>query len=359
MTGSVDLAAVEAHLDGALAERAALTSDGGAAVGSWWRAVREACRGGKRVRPALVLAAFHGLRDDAGPGHEEGDPDGGAAVQVAAAFELLHAAFLLHDDVIDGDLVRRGRPNLIAELAEAAHTDGVGSSPAHEWGTAAAVLAGDVLIHAALHAVATADVPAEPRRELLELVDRCLVRTVAGEVADVAYAARVEVPRLPDVLRMTSWKTAAYSCEAPLVAGAILAGAAPGARAALADVGRAVGAAYQLRDDVLGTFGDELVTGKSTSSDLRGGKVTALVAYARHTDHAAELDALLALPAPGAAEIEAMRTVLVRSGALDLVEQLIDDLLRSALEALAGAELPPELREYLGSVARTAAAPQR
>ncbi|MCX7522649.1 polyprenyl synthetase family protein [Microbacterium sp. STN6] len=314
-----------------------------------WRAIGEDLSGGKRLRPALVLGTFRALGGEA---EHEGD-----AVSAACAFELLHAAFLLHDDVIDGDSVRRGRPNVAGALARDAAERGLAPSAATAWGAASALLAGDLMLHAAQSFIARIDQGLETRRALLDLLDTSVFVTAAGELHDVAFASAADVPELTDVLEMTQNKTAEYSFASPLRAGAMLAGAKPFVLTALAEYGRLAGIAFQLRDDVLGVYGDEALTGKSVRSDLRNGKATALVSYARGTAAWPELRTLLDRPDAAESELDRARALLEECGARSFVESMMRDYASRAAESLASDDVPEALRSGLrrlvnGAVAR-------
>lgn len=306
-----------------------------------WRAARHASEGGKKFRPALVLTAYrawHG-RDEA------------AAVAVATAFELLHTAFLLHDDVIDGDTVRRGRPNLVGTFVEQARNRGVESPEAATWGNASAILAGDLLIHAAQAMVARLTVGTRERSALLDLLEECLFVTAAGEHADVAFSTSVESPVFSEVIAMTQWKTAHYSFQAPLQAGAILGGAGREAVSALGDFGRSIGIAFQLRDDLLGIFGTGQ-TGKSTLSDLQAGKLTPLMFYARQVSDSEELRGILGRADVTDADRDLVRGILEAKGARRFIEKLIDDHRHEALAAVSTPAIPESLQRQLHDIAR-------
>ena len=306
-----------------------------------WVAARDGAAGGKRIRPELVLAAHAAF---AGSGTAE-------SVRLASAFELLHTAFLMHDDVIDHDLVRRGAPNVAGRFA----LDGVGRGlpvdRANDYGEASAILAGDLLIAGALRVVAELDAPRSVRASLLEIVDECVFLAAAGEHADVRQAGAA--PGEHDILAMIENKTASYSFSAPLQAGAVLGGAPAASVARLGEVGRHLGVAFQLRDDVLGVFGSATVTGKSSLSDLREGKETLLVAYARvhpDWDRAAAGFGSPELDDAGAA---GLRRAIESSGARDRVERLIDARCAAAVDAIAAAGLPHGLQKTLTVTART------
>lgn len=313
----------------------------GLAYSRLWDAARRSTLHGKRIRPTLVLNTYRAFG-----GTRESD-----AAAVAVSFELLHTAFLLHDDVIDGDTVRRGRDNLIGEFAADAQSGGMRDTRVMEWGRASAILAGDLLLHSAGARVARLDIAPACRNALIDLLEDSLFVTAAGELYDVAYATNVHTPVLSEVLTMTEWKTAHYSFQAPLRAGALLADAPQTALDALDEYGRCVGIAFQLRDDLLGVFGDEDETGKSLRSDLGGTKMTALLIHAMHTGEADELRSILGRPTIGDSEVKRARAVFERCGARSFVERMIAEQITRAQAVLGRHPLPGSLTDYLMVVA--------
>ncbi|KRC61711.1 hypothetical protein ASE14_12845 [Agromyces sp. Root81] len=336
-----DGAAVSEFLDDFFARRLERAAGHGEDYVRLWDAARDGAAGGKRIRPRLVLAAHAAFA-----GSSTMD-----SVRLASAFELLHTAFLVHDDVIDHDLVRRGAPNVAGRFALDGIGRGMPADRANDYGEASAILAGDLLIAGALRMVAELEAPHSVRAGLLEIVDECVFLAAAGEHADVRHAGAAPGER--DVLAMIENKTASYSFSAPLQAGAVLGGASAASVARLGAIGRHLGVAFQLRDDVLGVFGSAEVTGKSALSDLREGKETLLVAYARaHPDwtRACQGFGSPELDEAGAARL---RRAIESSGARDRVERLIDARCSAAIEAIAAAELPRSLQEALTGTART------
>ncbi|HLV55776.1 MAG TPA: polyprenyl synthetase family protein [Actinotalea caeni] len=331
-----DTDAVDACLEDFFARRIPRSHPYGEPYRRLWRSIRDAARGGKRLRPALLLLAYRHVAQV-----EEGELPRDA-VAAAAALELLHTAFVVHDDVIDHDLVRRGRPNVAGQAVVDAIDAGARSSAARDYGTAAAILAGDLLLSAAHTLVAGLDVPADRRRALLELLDECVMRTAAGELVDV-WSAVATVPDEAGVLAVVTNKTAAYTFGAPLQAGAILAGADHATLTGLRTAGIHLGVAYQLRDDVLGVFGDESTTGKSTIGDLREGKETLLIAHARTDTRWRDVEHLFGRPDLEESEARLLRSVIAHSGALARVEQRIAAELARAHEMLRTLGMPHPL----------------
>ena len=341
-----DGAAAAGFLDRFFAERIARAAGHGIDYERLWSAARDAASGGKRIRPALVLAAHRAFAG----AESESEP----AVRLAAAFELLHTALLIHDDVIDHDLVRRGAPNVAGRFALDGVARGLSVARANEYGEASAILAGDLLISGAHRLVAELEAPSDVRGALLELLDECVFLAAAGEHADVRFAAGA-TPGERDILAMIENKTASYSFSAPLQAGALLGGATPDAVHRLGEIGRHLGVAFQLRDDVLGVYGNAAVTGKSVLGDLREGKETLLIAYARgHTGWSA-VAVEFGRPDLDDAAAARLRAAIEASGARSRVEQLIAARCEAAIAAVETTLLPGALRDGLTATAHDCA----
>ncbi|WP_168217962.1 polyprenyl synthetase family protein [Occultella kanbiaonis] len=337
---------VAAYLDHYFVQQIERAASYGAHYRRLWESARDTGAGGKRLRPRLLLLA-HGHLAPGARSLQRAD-----AVEMAAAFELLHTAFLIHDDVIDHDLVRRGRPNVQSRAVIAAIDQGAGPDRAADYGQAAAILAGDLLISGAHLIVAGLAARAGIRRRLLDLIDGCVFRTVAGEHADV-WAAMSGRTGETDALAVIETKTVSYSFGAPLQAGALLAGAATAVLDGLGRVGGHLGVAFQLRDDVLGVFGSEEATGKSAIGDLREGKATTLIAYARRDPDWAAAAEAFGRRDLDEAQAERIREAIRGCGALDAVEQLIAKEVATAQSLLAALDVPDGLRQALATTART------
>lgn len=224
-------------------------------------------RGGKRLRPVLLLV-----------GHELAGGNARDVTGAAVAVELLHTCALLHDDVIDDADTRRGHPTThVAFRATHAH-EGWGGDPAR-YGEAVAVLLGDLAFVHADEALLDCDVPAPALLAGLRTFVQLREEVMAGQVLDV-HAAAIEATDRELALRVATLKSGRYSVTRPLQLGAVLAGASEPLLTALERVGEPLGRAFQLRDDILGVFGDDEATGKSVSGDLAEGKRTLLVAEA-------------------------------------------------------------------------------
>jgi geranylgeranyl diphosphate synthase type II len=330
--------AVERRLDVVLDRARAGAAAFGPRYVLLWDEIGRSVRGGKRFRSTLVL------RTHAALGGRHAD----AAVSVACAFELLHTAFLIHDDLIDGDSLRRGAPNLAATMRADALEVGAAPGSAHRWSEAAAVLAGDLALGQAHRLMASVDVETARRVALLDLLDETLLVSAGGELADTAFGLGLAGPTLDEALLVAESKTAMYSFRAPLRAGGILAGASPSVLDALDHQGRLLGRAFQLVDDLLGVFAPEEETGKSNLSDLREGKCTPLILHARDMPVWEELGEHLGRPDLDQPTAARLRRALARS----VAPLLVQDAVRSDLdEVTAGlGALPPALAPVIGSV---------
>lgn len=306
-----------------------------------WNELELNTAGGKRFRPRMVFAAYEAL----------GGTDPEAAAYVGAAFELLHTALIVHDDVIDRDFVRRGAPNIAGSYRERARAAGAGEADAEHRGISAAVIAGDLALFNAYRLIDRSGTDDATRERLLDVMDDALFASAAGELIDVDFSWIPEVPRVDDILAMERLKTAVYSFECPLQAGAILAGADEQTVATLGEFGREIGIAYQLVDDLLGVFGTEAQTGKTTVGDLREGKRTVLIAYAAAADGWQKHSSLFGDPELSEQGAAALRGHLVDCGAKNFAQGLARYYANRALARLLEPHIPLALRNELHPVA--------
>ena len=300
---------------------------------SLWKTLRSNTAGGKRFRPQMVMTSYTSL----------GGSDLRAAADVGASFELLHTALIVHDDVVDRDFVRRGIPNVSGSYRDVAQTAGLSLPTAEHRGMSVAVIAGDLALTGSFRLMERASANPAIRDALVELLDRAVFDSAAGELIDVDFSLYVGMPSIEEIVHMERLKTAVYSFEAPLQAGAILAGANPEVIAALGEFGRNIGIAYQIVDDLLGVFGDEEATGKTTLGDLREGKRTALIAFASKTPEWPSISGLVGSSTLSDEEAATVRSVLERTGAKKYTQRLASDYADEAVAALHGAGVPQEL----------------
>ena len=340
----VDAALVDALLRDIISERRARPVTHHAAYVELWDTLARLVEGGKKMRPALFLATYRGLTSQ----HRFVAPrDDRGAIDVACALELLHAAFVVHDDVIDADLVRRGEPNVAGRARLRARRLGASPAQAARLGDASGIIAGDLALSTALAVLATADVPDSARRALIRLAEDAIAETSAGEHADVWFSLGVEAADEDRVVRTIELKTSRYSFQAPLQAAGLLAGCSAHALELLSEVGRGLGLVYQLRDDVLGVFGSPEATGKSATADLREGTQTLLVVLARESEQwqrVSHLFGTLDLDEEGA---DRLRDAIRASGALEQVEQAIAAECQAVQLRITTGGLAPHLEAFL------------
>lgn len=307
---------------------------------SLWETLEKSTVGGKRLRPQIVMTAYTHL----------GGQDLEAAARVGAAFELLHTALIVHDDVIDLDFVRRGQDNVPGVYRRRAEAAGEAPAVARHRGLSVGVIAGDLALSGAFRMLDSVTTDPATRETLAGILDEAVFASAAGELIDVDFSLQPGAPPVAEILDMERLKTAVYSFEAPLRAGAVLAGAGPDAVAALGRFGRDTGIAYQVVDDLLGVFGNESATGKSSMGDLREGKRTVLVAYAAQSPCWPELSGIIGHPDMRPADADRAREILVNCGARDYAQQLVAEYAASARSHLECAEVPAGLASVLDAV---------
>jgi geranylgeranyl diphosphate synthase type I len=298
--------------------------------------------GGKRLRPAFC---YWGHR-------AAGAPDSESIVRAAASLELLQACALMHDDVIDRSDTRRGAPSVHRRFAALHRAEEWRGDP-EAFGQAAAILLGDLALIWADTSLAKSGFGAEALLRALPVWDAMRIEVMCGQYLDVVEQARGggSVDR---ALRVARLKSAKYTIERPLHLGAALGGGGEALMASLSDYGLPLGEAFQLRDDILGVFGDPEVTGKPAGDDLREGKRTALVALALEGANDAQAQQLrrrLGDPDLDEDGVVVLRDVITATGAAAKVEQLISERLQAALGALASAPVDGSARHALTELA--------
>ncbi|MFJ6679670.1 polyprenyl synthetase family protein [Microbacterium sp. NPDC091382] len=317
-----------------------------------------AATGGKAFRARFCLAGWRAVAT--ANGATPTTPE--AVIAASAALEIFHAAALVHDDVIDRSDTRRGRP-ASHRAWEAEHRANEWAGEAAEFGRSAAILLGDLLVAWSddLLEEGLADVEISRAHRARTEFARMRREVTIGQFLDVAEeSAYVAAPvdTHPDrALRVASLKSARYSVQHPLQLGAALADADAEQYRALAAFGHPIGLAFQLRDDVLGVFGDSAITGKPVGDDLREGKRTLLIAYARAALSSGALrvfDELIGEQDLTPEQVTHLQQTIVDTGALARVEQLIADWATEADRALRGARLGHAAVSDLRDLARAA-----
>ncbi|MCU1497437.1 MAG: geranylgeranyl pyrophosphate synthase [Acidimicrobiales bacterium] len=292
--------------------------------------------GGKRLRPAFCHWGFVGAG---------GDPDDDRVVDAGAAFELLQGFALIHDDVMDGSAVRRGAPTVHRQFLER-HLEAGWAAEPRRFGEGVAVLVGDL-------ALVYADqlLPAGPV-ELGRLWDELRIELNIGQYLDLVGTATALRSRAGS-RRIARYKSGKYTIERPLQLGATLAGRHADLAEPLSRYGDPLGEAFQLRDDVLGVFGDAARTGKPVGDDLREGKPTMLLAVAdeRATPSQRSLLDLVGRPDLSPETIGKLQDLLVTTGAVAETERQIAELAERAVGALATIPITTAARHALRDLA--------
>jgi len=307
--------------------------------------------GGKRLRPSFAYWGWRSVQLDGADGERW-------LIGAASSLELLHACALVHDDVMDSSDTRRGQPSAHRRFASA-HRDHGWPGSSRNFGTAGAILLGDLLLSWA-EELFTASISRLPEdRAAVAQREFGLMRTevVAGQFLDVLAQTRGEF-HPSEALRVIEFKTSKYTVERPLLLGAVAGGATADIQRALGAYGLCLGEAFQLRDDLLGVFGDPSETGKPAGDDLREGKRTLLVALAAQQadpEQRAALTSGIGNPDLTDEGVERLRAILTETGARDAIEKRISDKAAAAADSLALTTMQPEALRALLDLAHAAA----
>ncbi|WP_416903139.1 polyprenyl synthetase family protein [Micromonospora echinospora] len=299
-------------------------------------------RGGKRLRPAFAYWGYRGA----------GGVDSDQVVATLAALEFVQASALIHDDLMDRSDTRRGEPAVHRRFASR-HRAAGWTGDAEGFGDAAAILLGDLCLVWSDEMLHGAGLDARTLARARPVFDEMRTEVTVGQYLDVLTQATGDTS-LERAGKVARYKSAKYTVERPLLLGAALAGAATEVEAAYSAYGLPLGEAFQLRDDVLGVFGDPAQTGKPAGDDLREGKRTYLVAAAvAGTDDAGRtlVEQHLGDPELDEAGVARLREVIIASGALARTEERIAALTETALAALATVDLETEARQALVDLA--------
>ncbi|MEI4271046.1 polyprenyl synthetase family protein [Klenkia sp. LSe6-5] len=332
-------------LDAFLAEKRAVLAGMDDALVPVLEEVRAVAEGGKRLRPAFAYWGWRAVST----AHPEDDT---AVLRAVAALEFVHGSALVHDDVMDEATTRRGRPATHVGFADR-HTElGLDGDPAL-FGTGAAILVGDLALVWSDELLRRSGISAEALVRARPVWDTMRTEVTAGQYLDLLRAAG-GLPGPGGALKVARYKSAGYTVQRPLHLGAAIADAGPEVVEAYTAIALPLGEAFQLRDDVLGVFGDPQVTGKSADEDLREGKQTLLVALteaAADAEGRALLRRVLGDAGSSAGDLDAVRDLMRRSGAVEQVEDRITTQTAAAREAIAEAPVLDDARTALDALA--------
>ena len=340
---SVDLLArVQQVLDDFIAERMPALTQISADSAILAEALHTYIRGGKRLRPAFAYWGYRSV----------GHPDSDAIVHAAASLEFLQACALMHDDVMDASDMRRGMPAMHKHF-EVTHKDQQWSGSSELFGIGAAILVGDLALSWADEMLLESTFESQVLKQAKDMYDVMRTELMAGQYLDLLEQSRqgTDAHAARNVIR---YKSAKYSIERPLHIGALLGGASQDHLKVLSNYGLAIGEAFQLRDDLLGVFGEAHVTGKPQGDDLREGKQTVLIAYAReHADKdiSVLLDSHLGKNDLDDQTLGALHAALHDSGAVQRIEDDIDRLTEQALTAISTSTIPAPAQSALTQLA--------
>ena len=319
--------------------------------------------GGKRFRALFCYWAWRAAIAQSSLTDEQLAESEIGLVGIASALEMFHAAALVHDDLLDQSDTRRGAP-AVHKRFEAMHEAQKWAGSAERFGTAGSVLVGDLMLgwsseifgNALLHSV-NKEIEAACRDEFSLM----RVEVMAGQYLDVLEENAAPIRSIEEAVgraeKVILYKTAKYSIEAPLRIGASFAGASEELLHSMTNFGIPLGTAFQLRDDVLGVFGDPEVTGKPAGDDLREGKRTVLVALTKlalnesSAAKSAEFEKLLTSKTTAEHDIAKMQNMISESGALEKTERMIEELADRSLDSLTQADLADDGRAALTELA--------
>jgi geranylgeranyl pyrophosphate synthase len=281
--------------------------------------------GGKRLRPKMTIMAYQAF----------GSKDIAKIMPIAAAQELLHFSLLIHDDVIDRDYVRYGVPNIAGRYRVAYSKYMAQPDDQTHYAHSAAILGGDLMLSGAHQLIAVSDLSDQDKMTAQSYLANSIFEVAGGELLDTELSFTPYTTG--DALKVATYKTASYSFVSPLLTGAALAGIDKHKTGALRAYAMALGIAYQLVDDQLGVFGDENVTGKSSSSDIVEGKRTYMVELALESFTDSEKAAFAtAFGNPNATSIEVqnVKQLIEKSGARQATQQKVYEYAQTATQSL-------------------------
>jgi geranylgeranyl diphosphate synthase type I len=299
-------------------------------------------RGGKRLRPAFAYWGYRGA----------GGADSPELVATLAALEFVHASALIHDDVMDDSDTRRGGPSVHRRFADLHRREGWGGGP-DEFGRAVAILLGDLTLVWSDELLHGGGLDPAAVARARPVFDEMRTEVTAGQYLDVLGQAAGD-SSVAWAATVARYKSAKYTVERPLLVGAALAGAPAATRRAYSGYGLPLGEAFQLRDDLLGVYGDPARTGKPAGDDLREGKRTYLVATALQAADPTQRKLIeTGLGSPDV-DVEALRAIIAETGARRRTEERITALTAEALAALDAVALDEEAKQVLTELAEAA-----
>jgi geranylgeranyl diphosphate synthase type I len=279
---------------------------------------------GKRLRPLFAYAGFTA----AGGSIEK------SAIRAMAALELLQACALIHDDLMDGSDTRRGKPSIHRHF-ESIHVQEQLDGFAPQYGLSAAVLLGDLALVWSDQMLNTSALTTEQFARVLPFYNEMRVELMAGQFLDIHEQTQKDTS-VDRSMKIARYKSGKYTIERPLHLGAAMTSSSAEVTEALSSYGLPLGEAFQLRDDLLGVFGDPTVTGKPAGDDLREGKRTVLIAMTHERQSPAQLEMCqkyFGKPDIDNEGVAILQEIIEATGAKAELEATIDRLTEQSLSA--------------------------
>lgn len=290
----------------------------------------ERLQGGKYIRGTMVKLGYH----------IAGGKDNSSLIKIAAAFEILHASFLIHDDIIDKSTFRRGKLTLYKALG------------GEHYGVSQAICFGDLGFFLAAKLIAKSDFPRHIKSKAFTLFYEIAIDTIFGQMMDIKLSQPGQKKKEEDVLLIHAHKTAYYTISGPLMIGACVGGASDSILSRLHEFGENVGIAFQLYDDILGVFGDEKIIGKSTS-DIEENKNTLLIAYALKKATPEQRKVLNSYYGKGtitSLQKKKIKQVFIDTGSLDYSYRLIDEYIAKGRAMIPTITKNKDLQQYMYAI---------
>ncbi|MFC1721456.1 polyprenyl synthetase family protein [Patescibacteria group bacterium] len=306
------------------------------------RAGKQIMRGGKRLRPVLMIKAYRAV----------GGTDVKEIEKAALGAEFFHNFLLLHDDVMDQDDQRHGGPSL-HKVCEQYHRRSKFTGDAARFGESMAVDVGDIVAALGYEAILLSNFPFSRRVQAAQIMNQAMLYTGKGQALDILVEVRNKASQ-DVILKIHKYKTAHYTIETPLLAGSVLGGAPAATQKMFSRYAIPLGIAFQIQDDILGVYADEAKLGKPIGSDLREGKQTLLTVYALNKGNVKqkkELGAILEKPKLKNSDIEIARGIIADSGALDYSQKLAKTYARRARRIIETAKIRKSERDFFSGIA--------
>lgn len=298
------------------------------------KAFEDYTAGGKKLRGALTVLGYQ----------IAGGKNFKAILPVSCGIELIHNFLLIHDDIIDRDEERRGKPTLHRAYS---------AKKSEHFGVSTAILVGDIGAFLAYELIAGSNFSKEKIAKAFRVLNEYLLKTGYGQILDIEFDFKNEVS-WDDILKVRTYKTAYYTFVMPLTVGAVLGGASKGTIKAIEKYGLSVGIAFQLADDILGTFGDPEITGKSNESDIKDGKKTFLYAKALELAKGQDRRFLLKWYGKGKLDkkkITRIREIFTESGSLDYSQSLAEKTVKKGKKYIPTITKNPQFQDIFSSLA--------